>query len=446
MKILLIAFYFAPLNKIAAIRPSKLCKYWVRSGHDVTVLTADNERAFPLHDRLLLSTELEQCSIVRTPFLSRTLLKKSVRSADGEPARQGGSPAAEVKPQAVSLLRRTLEWTRTFFNEENSSWYWMSRGALRRLMRNEKFDMVVSTFGPINCHRLGMYAKKLQPSVQWIADFRDPYYMTDDFKLGPVRKALIKRRETNVYQKADCITFISEGITEFARSLSLNKPVEIITNGFDLDDNRQAGAVTERKGKLTVAYAGSIYAHMRDATALFEAIRDLIEAGSIAADDITVEYAGYHGAILKSFAEKCNLQAIVTDHGMLPREKALALLSGADATLLLTTNRRNRQGVTTGKFYDYLLVGRPIIALVGGDIPNSEVAQMIRENGLGFVWEEAGGPQETERLKEYLLARLAGRQAGEGNLAGEFRESFAYGTLAERFIELGRKGKNPLLS
>ena len=39
MKILIISFFFAPVNKIGAVRVSKTAKYLERFGHDVRILT-----------------------------------------------------------------------------------------------------------------------------------------------------------------------------------------------------------------------------------------------------------------------------------------------------------------------------------------------------------------------------------------------------------------------
>ena len=82
----------------------------------------------------------------------------------------------------------------------------------------------------------------------------------------------------------------------------------------------------------------------------------------------------------------------------------------ADALLLLTWNEKAYQGVVPGKLFEYMAIRNvPIIALVTGDVVNSEVAQLINASKAGCAC-EAAATEDLSLLKEYVLG-LFNREA-----------------------------------
>jgi len=65
---------------------------------------------------------------------------------------------------------------------------------------------------------------------------------------------------------------------------------------------------------------------------------------------------------------------------------------------------------TSGKIYEYLATGKPILAV---SPPGGEVDEVMRETGAGWVVDPAKPEEMTARLREILSAFVAGRlQAG----------------------------------
>ncbi|MGH3134099.1 MAG: hypothetical protein ACRDNY_10250, partial [Gaiellaceae bacterium] len=66
-----------------------------------------------------------------------------------------------------------------------------------------------------------------------------------------------------------------------------------------------------------------------------------------------------------------------------PRAEALRLQRDSEALLLLVPDAGGRgKGVLSGKVFEYLAAGRPILAVVP---PDGAAAQLIRETGAGVV-------------------------------------------------------------
>ena len=89
-------------------------------------------------------------------------------------------------------------------------------------------------------------------------------------------------------------------------------------------------------------------------------------------------------------------------HGRLSRKDCLALQSDSRFLLLSTWNDKREKGVFPGKFLEYMLLEKPIIAVVSGNLGESEVAQVMKETRLGFCFEEVDGKAGEEKLFAYL--------------------------------------------
>jgi hypothetical protein len=90
-------------------------------------------------------------------------------------------------------------------------------------------------------------------------------------------------------------------------------------------------------------------------------------------------------------------------HGRTSHTEGISLLTQYDFLLLLLADLANSQAVMSIKLPHYLLVGRPIIAVVP---EHSAVADVVRETGTGVVI--AAGSDWTEPLRDVLESRCAG--------------------------------------
>ena len=73
-----------------------------------------------------------------------------------------------------------------------------------------------------------------------------------------------------------------------------------------------------------------------------------------------------------------DLQPIVQIAGAFPRPTAIALQRRADALLLVTSHYKS---VASGKVFEYLTAGKPILALTG----DTDAARIVRETRTGEV-------------------------------------------------------------
>jgi glycosyltransferase involved in cell wall biosynthesis len=95
-----------------------------------------------------------------------------------------------------------------------------------------------------------------------------------------------------------------------------------------------------------------------------------------------------------------------------PRADALRLQRDSEALLLLIPDAGGRgKGVLSGKVFEYLAAGRPILAVVP---PDGAAAELIREAGAGVVV----APDDVDGMKA-ALADLHARYEDRGLLSVE---------------------------
>jgi glycosyltransferase involved in cell wall biosynthesis len=95
---------------------------------------------------------------------------------------------------------------------------------------------------------------------------------------------------------------------------------------------------------------------------------------------------------------------LVRHLGMLDRPAALALQRAADALLLLTGLNPSE---ATGKLFEYLAAGRPILAVAHGN----EAARVIQETRTGVTVAPGDHAGLVAALRELALGRLGGSYA-----------------------------------
>ncbi len=243
-----------------------------------------------------------------------------------------------------------------------------------RIIRKEKPTVVLSSFMPYADHIIAFLVKSTFPTLFWVADFRDLH-------IEPIYKNTIWPRfqravERWILRKADLITCVSEGISQ--KMSYYGRPTLTLTKGV------QPRIRIAPYNIFTLAYTGSLFLHYRDPRPLFKAISSLVEEGQITADEIRFVYAGKDSALMKAWADDCNLGKTYVDLGLLPRNDSLDVQSASHINVLLTTASKEHQGLLTGKIFEYFEAGNPVLCLIQGE-RDMEIEKLFNLLNAGIV-------------------------------------------------------------
>jgi hypothetical protein len=415
-RILIISEFFAPQNAIAAVRSTKIAKYLKRQGN-YEILVATKVFADELEDRTLKKDmkyvdKLYCISPGKYVCLLNQMIDKAIRSSVyDKQIRQSKSFDAVEKQTFKQKFYHSARYLRQIINDKSyirQAW---------KMLKNTEFDVVISTFGPFSSHLLGYKIKKAYPHIRWIADFRDPV-ITD---YAPIFfQRFLQQFEQETMEHADVITAVSSGLLDML-PLEKGKSAFVIPNGFDREDldavpfpvpeeNFTASEDNQTRMKLTFLYTGQMYAGRSDLSLFYKALRELIAENRLSLGSIQIIYAGFSFAEFYRQAELFGLQDQLINQGYVSRERSLHMQKEAHVLLLASWNRTGSTGIITGKFLEYMLMDKPIVCIMTGDLPDSQLKQMITSAQNGICCEEAGGAIDFGRLKQYLLSLYNGYQ------------------------------------
>lgn len=389
-RILVVTYYFAPSTAVGAARWTAMARHLRAIGHEVRVITSGVHGALPVDaaEGVTRTTDLGS-----SPLLRRVLR----RPALGTPG------AAPVVTPAPGLLTKIV-----VPDSHLVSWMPAVLAAVRRAQRDGGVDCVITSGPPDSAHMLGL---ALGRRTAWIADFRDGWRFEPLAEPWPTRaqRALEARLEGAVATRADAVIGATQPIAEdFARRLGAR--AEWIPNGWDpalaADVERAAAPHVDQEGWATLVHTGTLSGPRgRDPRPLLAALRRVnAEAADGASRRVRLVLAGRVTSADEALLAEAALGDSVRHLGLLERGSAIALQRGADALLLLTGNDRSE---ATGKLFEYIHAGRPILAVAR----DNEAQRIVELTGTGLTVAPRDGDAIAGALRAVADGSIARRHA-----------------------------------
>ncbi|MEG1676711.1 MAG: hypothetical protein RR379_03515 [Clostridia bacterium] len=423
-RVLLISYYFAPQNTIGAVRPTKFAKYLTKMGYEVTVIcgVGMNGAQDPTLKRDLAElsdvhavSEWNPLRAYQARKNRKAALAKEAKAKQPAAMAEGAAKQAEP-PASKGFVHRLANGLYLFACVlSDKSFGRRVKRELRKL--SGTYDVVFSSYAPISVHRAARAAKKSGLAKRWIADFRDEVNMSFGWQEG------VRRRFMKMLRKdADLLCAVSDGVLNM---MHLQDVGRVLSNGFDREDLRDVLVLpADKPPLLRIVYCGQFRmgrrnVENRDIKPFFSALRTLIEQGMCKAEELSLLYAGDEGEVFTAYASAFGLEARVMDFGRVSREQSLALQKSADILLMASLNVAGQTGILTGKLFEYMMMEKPIVCCMAGDLAGSELKQVLEATGLGICCEQAGGEAEQQALYQYLRELMARWKQGQGLLVSK---------------------------
>lgn len=225
--ILIISYAYPPANLPSAQRPYYFAKYLGLSGANVTVLCAKNpDSVYGINPG---SFKLSNVAI-RTSFnldlSSIRRIKSTVRTGNIT-----HSSVFNLKFKVLNLLESFV------FPDKGMFWVPSATiSAFRFIRKNE--DISVYSTSPLITNHLVAYIQNKLFGVDWVADFRDFYFIHNPkFKGHSIKSVLHKILEKKFIKSAKNIVFISSSMQNlYSKHYPMYRhKFACITNGIDLE-------------------------------------------------------------------------------------------------------------------------------------------------------------------------------------------------------------------
>jgi glycosyltransferase involved in cell wall biosynthesis len=372
-KLLIITYYWPPGSGAGVQRWLKFAKYLPAEGWEPVILTIDEAfAAYPAIDNSLQDEISDDLRVIRTKATDwfRIYRRDKSKIPSAGFASDGGK---SIAGNIARFIRGNF-----FIPDPRRGWNRYALKAATKLILTEGINHVITTSPPHSTQLIGLKLRKRFPAIRWIADLRDPWtdiYYYSGFCHTPLARMLDKTYEINVLRKADSIITVGKSLKEtFLKKLpGLDEKISVITNGYDMADFE--GNAPALPGTFTISYIGTL-SESYPLGGFISAVSTLAREGL----EISLRFTGMVAAEQKrrlaSLPDEIRVEFIpYVDHG-----KAIATMRSASMLLLVIPDHYSNRSIITGKLFEYLASGRPVLCLGPDD---GDAAEILESSGHG---------------------------------------------------------------
>jgi len=273
----------------------------------------------------------------------------------------------EVKNAHIIRTRRLPRLIKGI-NEEGLYWLPFLLFRLLRELKNEHPDIVFLTGGPFIHWIIAPLVINELYKIPYVLDFRDPW------RLSPYRRVktvfsygftfLSRVIEPLAVKKAHFAINVTEQATEMYRETynELSQKFITIYNGFDPEDIENVKEPISFSD-FDIIYVGK-FGGFRNPLPFLEAFKKLVKAYSLSPEQIHFVWVGIPEGDVVKIIDDLRISNYCKLVGYKPYREALCYIKGAKVCLLISGNHPFEP---TTKFFDYIALDKPILALLGAE-------------------------------------------------------------------------------
>lgn len=424
-RVLVVAHDFPPYRTSGVYRVTGLTKYLPTLGWTVSVLAADT-RCYD-QDPYLLRRVPREVEVIRTT--APPIVRWEAPTARALKKLGALSPVQLGHPQRGldTWLRRGADFFRScfYFPDEMVAWVPHALAKGIRMHRRHPFSVVYSS-GPPRSSALVGFLLRFALGIPWVLEFRDPWRLS----ARPLRRRFEAMLHGFLLKHADAVVVVTPGHAADLENTWKVPPdkLHMIRNGFDEEDfqsDQEDYRSALPEGYFHISHMGTIYEG--HGGAFFKALHDL----TIERPDLTrrlrVNIIGCPDQQVLHLANDPRFKDLIHIQGFVSHEKALQIMRASHGLLIFLADPGFSRMAVSGKTYEYLRVGRPILAITreGG------VKQLVHEGKAGY----AVHPDDTAGIK-HALTQLFNEHARNGHrpqpAQPEYVAQFRYDRLAQQ--------------
>jgi glycosyltransferase involved in cell wall biosynthesis len=273
---------------------------------------------------------------------------------------------------------------------------WLAGGTRAGLeaIRRERVGVIFASGPPFTAHWI---ARRLadRTGLPLVLDFRDPWLGAPFYPKRPaLSRWLDERLERSCVRRADAVLTVNRDIRDqlLARHPGLDPArLHLVPNGYDPADF--AGQAWSPGEDWTLTHTGTL-PNGRFPAGFTGALRRLLSEDPEAATRLRIRMIGRRDPEVERRLTEPPLDRVVRFEGYRPHAESVRALLESRLLLLFIEEGPRAAGILTGKLFEYLGSGAPVLALV----PEGEAAALVRRVRGGRV---AAGDDE-----EAVLAAL----------------------------------------
>ena len=433
-RVLIITYYWPPSGGSGVQRWLKMSKYLPENGWGPVIYTTKNAE-YPIVDSSLEKDVAPDLEVIRRPiFEPYDYYKKFLGIKKEETVKMGFIEEKEKKhgwKESISLwIRGNL-----FIPDARCWWVKPSVRYLKSYLKEHPVDAIISTGPPHSMHLIAMKLKE-ELGIPWIADFRDPwteidYY--DDLHLTRWADRKHHRLEREVLEKADkVVTVAPDGAKRLGRLG--NRNVRTIYNGFDRDDDAQTPVSIS--DTFTLTYLG-VLSKIQNPKQFWQVLGELVKEDEEFSKKLKIKLIGQiDNSVIRSIKEQ-GLSGYVALSPYVPHDQVSEVHRSSTLLLLflMPDSEPRAKGLLTGKLFEYMASGRPILCIGPED---GDAAHILKETHAGQTVNFEDKKKMKEVIKDlyqkYLKNGLPSNESQEVEKYSRRALTGEYGKLLDKTI------------
>jgi glycosyltransferase involved in cell wall biosynthesis len=371
-------------------RPLAWVRYLPRYGWRTTVVAPRGD-AFWIRDESLIARIPSECRVVRTSTWSGQGVLSRLRA---------GGRAQRRSSRGFGVARRAA--AAVAVPDSYVGWYPFAVRAALGEARAQTFDALYSTSPPETSH-LVAGTVHARTGLPWLADFRDPWMNLRLLTPASALHARLHRRlEARVCASADTVVVTTRWHESLVRAEYPRTRVVRIPNGYDGEEARAVAALAPKAGSMRFVHAGTL-TQRRSATSFLEGLAEFLGRRPDARGAIDVEFLGAREDESERAVARLGLADRVRFRDTVAHDETLRAERTAHVLLLIKHADSRYDGLVPGKLYEYIGLGRPVLALA----PAGEARALVESLRRG----EAADPAD-RRAVGGAIERLYDRFRG----------------------------------
>ena len=231
-----------------------------------------------------------------------------------------------------------------------------------------------------------------------MADFRDPWTNIFYFKHLPLTRFALKKHkklEAMVLNNANAVIAVSNKmIEEFSKTRE--DGIHLITNGFDPDDFNSNIAIEREKGEKFLLVHTGIFVDNGNPDLLWSVLKELSSTIPNFKELLEIRLIGQ---VDNSIIEDIKANGLTSNThimGYLSHNTVTSWQKSASLLLLPLRKEPESAAILTGKFFEYIASGNPILAF---GPTNGDLAEALKNSKSGTIVEF----NNREAIKESLI-------------------------------------------
>jgi glycosyltransferase involved in cell wall biosynthesis len=374
-KALFITFYWPPSGKASMHWLLKMAELFPEYNWSTTILTVQEDTVSG-RDNSYEKKYCKDISVIRTKFWDPFKLYKKVVGKNNYERLEVSEVISKTN---ASFAQKISLWIRMnlFIPDARIGWRFSGYKEAVRKLKDEKFDLIVSSGPPHSTHLLSKkISKKLKVSM--VSVFIDPWVDISYYK-GHSRnfltRAIDSYLEKSILKYSKKTIFVTKSLQEyFLKKYSfLADKTELLYWGYNEIDFQNAANKKAGDHKI-ILHAGNMYDHQNPIN-FWKNIKGLIDSG----ENIKLRFVGTIGPAVRKSLLELSLNLHSQFLGFLPYKDVIQEVVDADYLIVCIAEPRH----IPGKLFEYMRSGNPIIAF--GD-NNTEVKSILTETNSGILY------------------------------------------------------------